>query len=170
MKRQRRKVKSTNKPKPEAAVGAASSDQSTNRRDLLKTIRNGAVAVAVVGGGGWYLVESVRAGVREHDLSRIGNGTPTIVQIHDPQCSVCQALQREARDALGAFEEGELQFLIADIRRSEGQRFANRHGVSHVTLLLFDAEGQRQEVLVGSNKSEFLQESFRLLIDNKRSR
>ena len=169
MKQQKRKVKNVKRSKPGATAGSAASKQETSRRDLFKTIRNGAIAVAVVGGGGWYLVENVRAGVREYDLSRIGNGTPTIVQIHDPQCSVCQALQSEARDALDAFEEGELQFLIANIRRPDGQQFASRHGVGHVTLLLFDGKGQRQEVLVGSNKSDYLEEAFRRLVDQRQS-
>ena len=38
--------------------------------------------------------EYVEATIREGDLSQIGNGTPTVVQIHDPQCPRCVALVR----------------------------------------------------------------------------
>ena len=99
--------------------------------------------------------------MREHDLSLIGNGIPAVVQIHDPQCQRCVALQRETRDALCEFDESELQFLVANIRSEEGRALAAAHGVGHVTLLLFDASGQRRAVLAGSNESEYLAAAFR---------
>lgn len=119
------------------------------------------LVAAVMGGGGWYLVQDVSATHREHDLSRIGNGTPAVVQIHDPQCPTCRALQRETRAALSDFEDGELQYLVANIRSAEGRQLAAAHNVGHVTLLLFDADGERRQVLVGSNTSEYLKAVFR---------
>ena len=95
------------------------------------------------------------------DLTRIGNGTPTIVQIHDPQCSQCLALQREAWDALCDFEETEQQFLVANIRGDDGARLARRHGVGHVTLLLFDADGRHRSIMTGRQDSERLRDVFR---------
>ena len=63
----------------------------------------------LAGGGGWYLVSEVRATIAEQDLSRIGNGIPAVVQIHDPQCPRCLALQRETRKAMSGFADDELQ-------------------------------------------------------------
>ena len=123
------------------------------------------MAVAAAGVGGWYLVAEVRAGLREEDLSQIGNGIPAVVQIHDPQCPHCRALQRETRDALAAFDDGDLQYLIANIRTPEGRRFATTHGVGHVTLLLFDGAGERRDVLVGANTSEHLERAFHRHLD-----
>ncbi len=99
--------------------------------------------------------------MREQDLTRIGNGTPTIVQIHDPRCSLCVALQRETRDALCDFDDAELQFVIANIRSDEGAQLARRHGVRHVTLLLFDGDGRRRLVMTGPQRSEDLRGVFR---------
>ncbi len=134
------------------------------RRGLLRTARNSAIALAFVGGGGVLLVQNVRGAMREHDLSRINNGTPTIVQIHDPQCSMCLALQRETRTALSHFEDEELDYVVANIRTPEGRSFANRYGVQHVTLLLFDNEGELQQVLQGQRASATLRSAFQRLL------
>jgi len=124
-------------------------------------MRNGLIAFAVIGGGGWYLAEEVRATNREHDLSKLGNGIATVVQVHDPRCPTCRALQRETRDALESFDADELQYLVANIRRTEGRAFAIAHRVGHVTLLLFDGQGNRRDTLTGSYKAEALERAFR---------
>ncbi len=163
MKKQKRKTKRPVKKQAQAPAGAGVEDApaTTSRRDVLRKIRNGGLLALVAGGGGWYLVQDVRATIREHDLTQIGNGIPTVVQVHDPQCPRCLALQRETRDALAAFDDGELQYLIADISRQEGRQLAAAHNVNHVTLLLFDAEGNRRDVLVGENTSAYLEDVFR---------
>jgi hypothetical protein len=121
--------------------------------------------VTAVGGGfSWYLVDEVCATTREHDLTRIGNGVPTVVQIHDPQYSICAALQKEARDAVSNFDDTELQFLAANIRQDKGRARANKHGVQHITLLLLDGKGNKQSVLMGPNKSEYLTTAFRSFV------
>lgn len=144
----------------------AHADQSVDqdRRKLFRTVRNSAIALAFVGGGGALLVQNVMGAMREHDLSRVNNGTPTIVQIHDPQCTMCLALQREARAALNHFDDEELDYVVANIRTPEGRIFANRYGVQHVTLLLFDNEGELQQVLQGQRASATLRSAFRQLL------
>ena len=128
---------------------------------MLLKIRNGLMALAVVGSIGWYLVEEVRATNREHDLSQLGNGIATVVQIHDPRCPTCKALQRETRDAIKAFGPDEIQYLVANIRTKEGRAFARAHRVDHVTLLLFDGRGNRRDTLVGRNTAKTLERVFR---------
>ncbi|NIA70818.1 hypothetical protein HBA54_19645 [Pelagibius litoralis] len=173
MKRQKRKT--TSKKKQGAIPGAQPVESSApkkrvrSRRDFLQSIGYGVVGVGIVGGGGWYLATSVHAGIVEQDLSRIGNGMPTVVQIHDPQCSQCRALQREARDALSQLDAGEIQYLVANIRQPEGQALATAHSVGHVTLLLFDGSGRRRGVLAGPNTSEILLSEFRRLIRRSNS-
>lgn len=161
MKRQKHKVKRTSSQKTGGSIGAGPAPNKTSRRDLLGRIGSGALLVAGLGGAGWYLVQDVSATIREQDLSQIGNGTPAVVQIHDPDCSLCTALQREARKALADFDDGELQFLVANLRSAEGKRLAAAHGVGHVTLLLFDAKGRRRSILAGSNTSDDLKRAFR---------
>lgn len=161
MKRQKHRAKRTGSQPPKGTAVASPPPAKSGRRSFLKLARNGAIGAVVVGGGGWYLVQDVSARIREHDLTRIGNGVPTVVQIHDPQCPQCTALQREARRAMSDFDDSELQYLVADINRFEGRRLAAAHGVGHVTLLLFDAEGEMRGALVGPNDSDYLAQEFR---------
>ena len=179
MKRQKHRAKGKSGRKAAASQGAAQgaaapqSGQTAaagrSRRDILRRIGGGAAVVAALGGAGWYLVEEVQATIREGDLSRIGNGIPTVVQIHDPQCSRCAALQREARRAMSGFGDDELQFVVANIRTSEGSALARANGVGHVTLLLFDGNGKRNGTLVGNNSSDYLEEIFRRHIGKRGS-
>lgn len=161
MKRQKHKAKKTSTAKPSSPAVAESAPKKASRRNFLKDLGGWGVTAAGVGAVGWYLVEHVSAGISEQDLSKIGNGIPTVVQIHDPQCSKCVALQSETRTALEDFEDGELQFLVANIRSGSGRRLADAHGVGHVTLLLFDGSGKRRDVIVGNHSSETLKREFR---------
>ena len=167
MKRQKRRnkrPKKQNRAAPVPAVPTAeapSEDEAPSRRAFLGKMRNGAIAALVVGGGGWFAVGKVRAMMREQDLTRIGNGIPTVVQIHDPQCSQCLALQRETREALCEFSDDDLQYVVANIRSAEGRALAATHRVGHVTLLLFDGNGERRMVLSGPNRAENLADAFR---------
>lgn len=131
-----------------------------SRRDALRRVRDWGALGLIGGGGVYYLANSVVVQAAEADLSKLGNGRPTIVQIHDPTCPRCQALQREARAALGALDDDRLQYLVANIRTSEGGAFARAHGAGHETLLLFDGEGALRETLVGERSREALEAVF----------
>ena len=168
MKRQKRKATPKKKQAPAAAPPAAPTEtahqRARSRRDVLQNLGYGAAGLAAVVGGGWYFASTVSAGIAEGDLSRLGNGIPTVVQIHDPECPRCRALQRETREAISAFEDGTIQYLVANIRLSEGRALAAEHGVRHVTLLLFDGSGRRRSILTGEKSSEVLVNEFRHLI------
>ena len=109
MKRQKKQHRHKSKRTRTAAQARTSAidmaDDALSRRSLLKRFRTGGIVAVVAAGGGWALMREVQATVREHDLSRIGNGKPAVVQIHDPECPRCVALQREARDAVCAIGE-----------------------------------------------------------------
>ncbi|MEM1299123.1 MAG: hypothetical protein AAGH68_07555 [Pseudomonadota bacterium] len=139
--------------------------QKLSRREMLGLARFGVLGAAVVGGGGYYLVSNIIADAAETDLSKVGNGLPTIVQVHDPACPDCRALQNSAREALEAFEDTELQYLVANLQSAEGRQFANRYGAGRVTLLLFDATGEMRDVVQGRTSSQVLQGVFRRLAD-----
>lgn len=168
-----RKRASTNRRASPAAVsggtGAAVSAESgahggppaaASRRSLLRLARNGAIAMAVLGGGGWLAVRQVQSHYTLRDLSVIGNGTPSVVQIHDPTCPICTRLQKEMLAAAEAFDEGALQVRVATIDSTEGRALASRHGVSHATLLLFDGQGRVRRVLAGANDRDVLRNAF----------
>lgn len=143
------------------ANAAAGQAAPLDRREALRRARNWGLLVAFAGGGGWLLVDDMIATARELDLSQIGKGIPTVVQIHDPQCPRCRALQREVRSAMKAFGDDELRYLVANIRDQDGRDLAHAHRVGHVTLLLFDGEGRRRDIVVGQRSSGALKSMFR---------
>ncbi|MEM8658316.1 MAG: hypothetical protein AAGF22_09480 [Pseudomonadota bacterium] len=157
MKKQRRKP---SRPKARPAAAEVAAKPSPDRRQVLRYLRNGGIAAVVLGGGGYYSVSSVRATIAEHDLTRIGKGSPAVVQIHDPNCTQCTALQRQTRQALRTLDDPRLEYVVANIRTSEGRAYAAQHGVQHVTLLLVDGRGRVQNILAGPNQADRLEAAF----------
>lgn len=157
MTRRRRK----RKPGRGAGPPPARPRRKMSRREWLATWKLGLAAAAVLGGGGYLVAGRVMAGIAEGDLSRIGNGTPAIVQVHDPGCPSCLALQNAARDALCEFDAEEIQYLVANLDLPEGRRFAARHGAGRVTLLLFDGTGRMRRIITGRHSAEELERAFR---------
>ncbi len=89
----------------------------------------------------------------------IGNGVPTVVQIHNPSCPKCRQLRRNA-SAAARHLDGKLQFRIADITTSAGRHLQQIYDVPHVTLLLFDGDGKLQRIISGVNGIDTLREAF----------
>jgi hypothetical protein len=165
MKRQKKKPRQAAAKAARNATPAPASLRQPTRRETLVKLRNWGLMSAAAGGGVWYLVDEVTATISEQDLSRIGNGIPAVVQIHDPRCSSCLALQRETRAAMQEFDDAELQYLVADITGAEGRALASAHGVGHITLLLFDGDGERRDILTGANSASILGHYFRVHAD-----
>lgn len=132
-----------------------------SRREVLKLMRYGALGAVAVGGAGYLGVGSFRAYAAEHDLSRVGQGLPVVVQVHDPQCSICTSLQKQTRRAMSEFEDCGLTYLIADIKTQEGAAFAARYAVPHITLLLLDPAGRHVRTISGMHSSAQLEPIFR---------
>ena len=84
----------------------------------------------------------------EQDLSVIGNGKPTVVQIHDPGCQLCNRLKHNLDAVKGGFIDT-IQFKTAMIVKSERRKLAHQHQVQHVTLLFFDKRDRRVHTLQG---------------------
>ena len=89
----------------------------------------------------------------EHDLSVVGNGKPTVVQIHDPGCRLCDQLKSNLGKVKGEFK-GKIQFKTANIIKRNGKIFASKHNVPHVTLLFFDKKGNRVNTMQGVSSSD----------------
>ena len=165
MKKQRKSAKQPAKKNQQSRAASMAQEVDPGRRRFLRVFRNFAIGAALVGGTGYVFAQNVMHAKHEHDLTRVGNGRPTIVQIHDPQCSLCLALQKETKEALEAFDDEEVDYVIANIRTQKGQAFANSHGVQHVTLLLFDDKGELKDILQGQRGSYQLRAAFRSLVN-----
>lgn len=160
MKKQRKNVNRKSKNTNSQSNGMPANALNPNRRDFMKYLRVGGIGAIILGGGAFYGVSTVNASIAEHDLSKIGNGTPAVVQIHDPQCPVCRALQKEVRRALKSFDKGDIEYLVANILTPEGAKLANAYVVPHITLLLFDGNGKMLKVLRGPKKRDELLAEF----------
>ena len=134
----------TGDPKP----GQARKSKMTRRAAIGNVALYGAGALALVGGGTAFAFD-FRRKLAEADLSRIGDGMASVVQIHDPGCPSCRALQKETRAALRSCDEGGTQYLVADINSTDGASFASGLGLPHVTLALFDGEGRHVHTIQG---------------------
>jgi hypothetical protein len=164
MRKQAKSKKSgVGKPKP-TSHAAKAEPIDTDRRGFISSVRNGAIGLVAAGGLGAYVVHLYQSTSHEHDLSRVGNGIASVVQIHDPQCQLCLALQKETRQALENLDGDKPDYVIADIRTDKGLSFANKHGAKHVTLLLFDKAGKLQHVINGQRGSNELQQAFQRLV------
>lgn len=128
---------------------AASVPPEVSRRDTLRLLRGAAIAVPVVGIAGYLGSTYVQASISEYDLTRIGDGLPSVVQIHDPQCPLCLALQRQTRRALRPYDSDDFHFLVANITTLDGRLFAQNHHAAHVTLVLLDGDGRHVDTLRG---------------------
>lgn len=166
MKKQRKSQKVSTRKSRNGKGAHSEGHPDAGRRNFLKLARNLTIGLGVVGGTGYVFAQNYMNTMHEHDLTRVENGRPTVVQIHDPNCSMCLALQRETRKALKMLEGEELDYVVANIRTHKGQTFANRYGVQHVTLLLFDKRGELQGILQGQRGSYQLRDAFRDLVSS----
>ena len=139
------------------------SSAARSRRRFLKHIRRVATSVALVTIVGVGLTAYKRHYDVTHDLSVIGNGVPTVIQVHDTGCQLCQKLRDNVNAVKGEFSD-RIQFRIADIHTAEGRALASRYDVSHVTLLLFDGQGELVKTLHGVREPESLRPSFERLL------
>ena len=155
----KRKQPSSNRASRKQAAASQAEAPVTRRGALARFGKWGALGVVLEAGGVWYAVDTSDS-VAYSDLSEIGKGVPAIVQIHDPGCPTCRALQKETRAALEGFGPSELKYVVANIKSTEGARFAALQGVPHVTLLVFDGQGRRQMVLTGPNNRDRLKLIF----------
>ncbi|MCP4983062.1 MAG: hypothetical protein GY935_21510 [Gammaproteobacteria bacterium] len=126
-------------------------------RDFRRFILTFVILAGVVGSG---LTAFKYSHDVSHDLSVLGKGVPAVVQIHDPKCQLCNQLRSNASAAAESFGE-RLLYRIADITTPRGRQLQLRHEVQHVTLLLFDGNGELRKVLTGVKSEDILQRAFR---------
>jgi len=134
--------------------------RKVSRREVMRAGPLLGLGVLALAGIGYWGISSITGAMAEQDMSIIGSGHPTIVQVHDPACAPCMALQREARAALATLEEDAIAYRVANIKTPEGLDFAAKHGASYTTLLFFDGEGQVARRIVGETHRNTLRAAF----------
>ena len=118
-----------------------------------------AIACVAVIVSGYLFVTGENKSRIEHDLSVLGNGKPTVVQIHDPGCQLCRQLKNNVDAVKPKFEE-KIQFKTANIKTSKGKEFAEKYNVPHVTILLFNRRGKHVNTLRGVQPIDVISEAL----------
>jgi len=154
MKRQGSGSPKKRKPSKAKASGQRPKKVDQGKRGLL---RKAAYIVPVVAVAGYFTFGYLQSAVAEADLSKIGNGKPAIVQIHDPQCPLCRKLQEQTRSVLSNYDDDKFTYLVANIKTKKGAEFAGQYGVPHVTLLLFDKSGKMVQIVRGPTNESILE-------------
>ena len=125
-----------------------------NRRNAIKLLI--ALPIAGVVGAAIHRYDVQNNGL--HDLSFVGQGTPVVVQIHDPQCQQCRRLMNNTRKALKGRED--VAFRVADISSGDGSHFQKKHNASTISLLLFNAVGKHVDTIEGVASVDELKSRF----------
>ncbi|QHD49816.1 thioredoxin domain-containing protein [Vreelandella aquamarina] len=130
---------------------------------LRTLMRKAAILLAFLAVPIAWLIANEHKAQEESDLSILGSGQPVAVQVHDHSCPLCQRLKANAEQALNEMEQPPA-WRIADINTTSGADFAHRYGVGHVTILLFDGQGNRQQTIEGVTSSRDLRGAFEELM------
>ena len=122
-------------------------------------------AIAAVIGTTAFGLNALETSKREmHDLSVIGNGTPSIIQIHDPSCPTCRRLKNIMTNTMD--DDDQVQYRVADMTTEEGGALAQKHNVPKTTLLYFDARGKHVHTTQGILESSEIKETVARLFTN----
>lgn len=127
-----------------------------------KIIKNGGIAsafIALIVVAITFYGKTLQA---EYDVSVIGNGKATVVQIHDTNCQFCRRLKSNLDSVKGEFSDN-IQFKTANILTTKGRQFASKHQVPHVTLLFFNKKGNRVNTLQGVTSKEDIKQALQTL-------
>lgn len=110
-------------------------------------------ALVVVVAAGIFLWTQLPSGGYPTDLSRIGEGRPTLVLVYD-HFYVGGGVVMEHMNAIRADQNHEIDFLVADMSADSGQAFAERYEVNDGTVLLFAGDGTHVGTLHGPDQNE----------------
>jgi hypothetical protein len=74
------------------------------------------------------------------NLTQIGNGSPSLVLVFDPNLVICGEMMA-VLDQIRPEFESKLQILVADVGRAEGREFSLKHGVEPPGFVMFAESG-----------------------------
>jgi hypothetical protein len=137
--------------------------QRAQKRRRARILRSAALAllIALVGGGVLYALNQRANEV--YDLSRIGRGTPAVVQVHDITCPVCTELRGNVERIQDEFADNDLLIRVADVDDEAGVAFAARYtDARRATLLFLDGDGELVQEYQGALSTGELRELFSL--------
>lgn len=151
-------------PNKRKTAQAAKAKQAPTRRTFMTNVPRIAAGAVILAALGFWGAATLRADLAEQDTSVVGQGTPTVVQVHSTTCAPCVALRRETLAALSDIDESTLKYRIANLDTDAGLAFASKYGASYTTLLLFDGDGNLSNRIQGETPRDSISAAFRTLI------
>jgi hypothetical protein len=109
---------------------------------------------------GLFVITQLPSGY-SNDLERIGQGRNTVVLIHD-KMSADTLHVMEAVDAIREDYADDIEFLVADVNTPENAAFVRQQNADGATILMFDADGRRLQVLHGVMSIEALRMAIKV--------
>lgn len=94
------------------------------------------------------------------DLAAIGKGEPCVVLVFDKETVQNQELMNTLNTLRKPYEQRGVKFLVASTDTAAGRRFAQAHGVSSATLMVFDAHGTAVRVLSGRQDADTIKHAI----------
>ncbi len=94
------------------------------------------------------------------DLSAIGKGAPCVVLVFDKETVQNQELMNTLNTLRKPYEHRGVKFLVAAMDSADGRQFAQAHGVSSATLMVFDAKGTAVRVLYGRQDAKAIKQAI----------
>jgi hypothetical protein len=93
------------------------------------------------------------------DLSRIGKGKAALVLVRDK--SAVQSFDLiEVMNGIRDQYSGKVEFLLTDFNTPEGRAFITANGAERVTVVVFDANGNKVNVLYAPQTAESMQQAI----------
>jgi hypothetical protein len=91
------------------------------------------------------------------DLSRIGKGKAAVVLVRDKNAVQSFELMQVMNDIRDQYD-GKVEFLLTDFNTPEGRAFISANGAARVTVVVFDANGNKVSVLYPPQTAESMQQ------------
>lgn len=93
------------------------------------------------------------------DLTRIGKGKAAVVLVRDK--SAVQSFDLiEVMNGIRDQYAGQVEFLLTDFNTPEGRAFMTANGAEQVTVTVFDANGNKVNILHPPQTAESMQQSI----------
>lgn len=131
----------------------------TKKSGMTKWIVIAAV-IAFLGGAFKFLLPKGYS----NDLSLIGKGKAVMVLVRDNQTVQSHDLM-EVMDNLRDQYQGTIEFLLTDYNTPQGTAFIKQNEASRVSLVLFNAQGNRTKVLHAPQDAGSLADELDALLD-----
>jgi len=94
------------------------------------------------------------------DLADIGKGQPCVVLVFDKETVQNLDLMTTLDTLRKPYEQRGVKFLVASMDTADGRQFAQSHGVSSATLMVFDANGKAVQVLYGRQPADTIKHAI----------